>query len=130
MSTNWRTPKSEKLLALEALMREQTEEIRALRPHLSDEEVTEVLLATPQIAALCDEVQKELNRRLIEKWIDEKYFVYGKRCIPDEELRRMSDPELAAWCQRAGVIFAQVKAHLAERFPETRLQVVDGGTSK
>jgi hypothetical protein len=33
MSTNWRTPKSEKLLALEMLMREQIEEIRALRPH-------------------------------------------------------------------------------------------------
>jgi hypothetical protein len=130
MSTNWRTPKSEKLLALEVLMRKQIEEIRALRPHLSDAEVTEVLLATPQIVALCDEVQKELNRRLVEEWLDGMHFVYGKWCIPDEELRGMSDQQLAAWCQKTGVMFAQVKAHLAERFPETRLQVIDGGTGK
>jgi uncharacterized protein (DUF2235 family) len=52
------------------------------------------------------------------------------RLVPDEELRRMSDRKLAAWCQKAGVMFAQVKAHLAERFPETRLKVVSNEGKK
>jgi hypothetical protein len=61
---------------------------------------------------------------MIEKEIDRTHFVYGKRCVPDEELHRMSDQELAAWAQKTGVMFAQLKAHLAEHFPETRLKIV------
>jgi hypothetical protein len=38
--------------------------------------------------------------------------------MQDEELRRMSDRELAALCERAGVMFTQVKAHLAAHYPE------------
>jgi hypothetical protein len=62
----------------------------------------------------------------IEEELDQTCFVYGteRRLMSDEELRCMSDRELAPWCQKAGVMFAQVKAHLAERFPETRLKVV------
>jgi hypothetical protein len=52
MSNNWMTPKSEKLLAWGALIQEQAKEIRALCPHFNEEQVTEVLRATPQIAAL------------------------------------------------------------------------------
>jgi hypothetical protein len=78
-------------------------------------------------------VVEELRRGLIEDVIDKACFVYGtpKQIISDGDLRRMSDRELAAWCRETGVMFAQVKAHLADRFPETRLKVVssDGGKS-
>jgi hypothetical protein len=49
-----------------------------------------------------------------------------KRIVLDEELRRMSAVE-AAWCREGGVMFAQVRAHLAERYPETVLKVISGG---
>jgi hypothetical protein len=130
MSNNWQTPKSEKLLALEALMEERDKEIRALHPHLSDAEAVKMLEATPWIVALYDEVADELKRRRAEEILDKYCFVYGtdgkgnKMVIDDGDLRRMTDEQLAAWAQKTGVMVAQLKAHLAERFPETKFKVV------
>jgi hypothetical protein len=129
MSNNWRTPKSEKMQMLERLMQRQLAEICALHPHLRDDELTDALLADPQVAALFDDaLARESARYRAEEEIDGTHFVYGpegkRRLIRDTKLREMSDQELAAWAQQTGVMFAQLKAHLAERFPETKLKVV------
>ncbi len=74
----------------------------------------------PEIKALYEPVAAEILKRFIEEVTDEDCFVFGhgRWAIPDELLLRMSDRELAAWAQQNNVMFAQLKAHLAERFPE------------
>jgi hypothetical protein len=119
MSTNWRTPKSEKLLAWEARAAKCAAEIRAKYPNIGDDAMGERLRAIPDLAP--DEaLEKELFLQATEEVLDEDCFIYGpeKRIIEDKKLLRMTNRQLAAWAQKTGVMFAQLKAHLAERFPE------------
>jgi hypothetical protein len=125
MSTNnWKTPKSAKFLEWEALMEKRTAEVCARYPHLDDATKAEKVLAAPEMMALTEEVDEELRTHAIEEAVDKSCFVYGRerRIVSDEVLRRMSDRELAAWAQANGVMFAQLGAHLAERFPSDTLQ--------
>jgi hypothetical protein len=129
MTTNWKTPKSETMRLWERLVEMRCEEIRVQQPGLSNDEVITRALATAEIAALDEVINKELFMRLVEDAIDQDTFAFttaaGKQMvIADEVLARMSDAELAAWVQKTGVIFAQVKAHPAERFPQTRFKIV------
>ena len=124
MSNNWKTPKSETMLRCEALMEKHVLELRAENPGLDDEDtLTEMLLAIPEVAAALDQVGEELVRRRVEDLLDQDCFVYhvngNKLIILDDELLKMSDRKLAAWARENGVMFAQLKAHLAERFPKT-----------
>jgi hypothetical protein len=68
------------------------------------------------------ELLRELHKQMREDVVAESCFVYGagRKVVPDEILRRMRDRELAAWAQSKNVTLAQVKAHLVERFPETK----------
>jgi hypothetical protein len=117
-ATNWKTPKTEKLLALEAARDKRAKEICTQYPHLDDDTVAAMILATPKINVLLDEeIKEELLHRMIEEAIDEDCFVYGadKKLIEDTELLKMSDRELAAWAQKNDVMYEQLKAHIAER---------------
>jgi hypothetical protein len=82
---------------------------------------TEALL--PLYQDLSDD-ELELLRELHKQWRadlnEATCFMHGasRKAVPDETLRRMSGRELAAWAQRNNVMVAQLKAHLAERFPE------------
>lgn len=118
MSNNWRTPKSEKMLEFETLWQKRCREFRAEHPDLSIDDATEMLL--PEVMSMADEeLNKEMAVYFIEAEIDATCFVFGhgadQQLIPDEELLRMSDAELAAWAQKNGVMFAQLKTHLAQR---------------
>jgi hypothetical protein len=118
------------MLKLLALMRKRAEELHA-RPDLTRDQKAEMLERAPDVAALMEELKEEIILHTIEEVMHEDTFFYrGTRgkvmFIADETLLQMSDPELAAWTQGNGVMFAQVKAHLAERYPETRLRVVSG----
>ena len=129
-TTNWRTPPSRKLRAFRVRLRVLVQKIRAENPSISD--IDAVKRAKAMMPGIQDEAKalgEEILEQAIEEELDATCFVYGpeKRLMPDEELRRMSDRELAAWCERAGVMFAQVKAHLAAHYPETALKVIGGG---
>jgi hypothetical protein len=121
MSNNWMTPNSEKLLQWEALLRQRAEKLRAEQPNLDDAALASMMEVDPTIAASYEEISKELVGRAVEQAIDRTCFIFGagQKLIPDEELLRMSDRELAAWAQKTGVMLAQLKAHIAERFPQT-----------
>jgi hypothetical protein len=86
---NWKTPKSEKLVELERLMAEQTAEIRALCPNYSHDEVADILLATPLIAKLFDELTDEFRAHSHLARLAEKSVRSGAR------LRRLLVPCLA-----------------------------------
>jgi hypothetical protein len=121
-NNNWMTPKSEMFLKWEALTQKRARQLRAERPDLSDDAVVEMIVTDPAIAALGAAVEQEFRRHLTEQIMDSCCFIYanGAKLVEDEELLHMSDRELAAWAQQNGVMVAQLKAHLAERFPPTK----------
>jgi hypothetical protein len=95
---------------------------RAENPSVSDTDVVKIAKAMmPGIQDEARALSEEIFEQALEEELDNTCFVYGaeKRIVLDEELRRMSAVELAAWCREGGVMFAQVRAHLAERYPET-----------
>jgi hypothetical protein len=130
-TTNWRPPPSEALRALRIRLRALAQKLRAESPSASDDDIADAMVA--EIGDTTKALNGEILEWMINEEIDATCFVYGadKRIMPDDKLRQMTEPELAAWCGKTGVMFAQVKAHIAERFPETRLKVVssDGGKS-
>jgi hypothetical protein len=127
-TTNWRTPPSEALRAFRVRLRVLVQKIRAENPSISDIDAAKATKAMmPGIQDEAKALGEEILEQAIEEELDATCFVYGpeKRLMP--EPRRMSDRELAAWCERAGVMFAQVTAHLAAHYPETALKVIGGG---
>jgi hypothetical protein len=126
-TTNWRTPPSEALRAFRVRLRVLVHKIRAENPNIDAAKATNAMM--PGIQDEAKALGEEILEQAIEEELDATCFVYGpeRRLMPDEELRRMSDRELVAWCERAGVMFAQVKAHLAAHYPETALKVIGGG---